>query len=449
MSSSLTPPPIPHSEVTTFEPVRPSPARPTSVLKHRAYLAVEGMKAESSTSGRKRTRTRVSSSPDPIVSSPSGHANKRFREPTPIYEDDVEPVNDTPLTNAPAIAITGTVGTVNDGIVRTGEERVEDRPKSSEQDEPSVLFSEQLGTKTEPTEAMDDGEAFTVEDVPAEFSPADFVNEEELEDSQAETDTAANPDEEPSPSPSSSSSHSDVDGMEHFQLWTERYGRDDRLTSSDGEESLDEFIEPSWEEHEASLDEISLDHYRRFNRKIARQKKQKHSAWTASGENRLVVRCKPRTTRDEWEKQLMEGVEMKSYHSGDSEDFLMDHRPPLDRAGVKKDIKTFTQSMDVLSGESGKVEYQVIDRLGEGTLLSTVTYVIQADISGTFSSVYLAYDRRHGKYYNEWWTNKVDSTKRSNFQSHRHEVKLALKRILATSSPQRIENELDILEGLR
>jgi hypothetical protein len=448
MSSSLTPPPIPQSDVRTFEPVRPSPARPTSVLKHRAYLAVEGMKAESSTAGRKRTRTQVSSSPDPIGSSPSGHANKKFREPTPIYEDDVEPADDPSLSNALAVATAGTKDTVNDEVVRTGEERVEDRPKSSEQDEPSVLFSEQLGNKTEPTEAMDDGEAFVAEDVPAEFSPADFINDEELEDDQPETDNAATV-EETSPSPSSSSSHSDVDGMEHFQQWTERYGRDDRLTSSDGEESLDEFIEPSWEEHEATLDETALDHYRRFNRKIARQKKQKHSAWTASGENRVVVRCKPRTTREEWEKQLMEGIEMKSYHSGDSEDFLMDHRPPLDRAGVKRDIRLFTQSMDVLSGESGKVEYQVIDRLGEGTLLSTVPNVSQADSLGTFSSVYLAYDRRHGKYYNEWWTNKVDSTKRSNFQSHRHEVKLALKRILATSSPQRIENELDILEGLR
>ena len=373
MSSSLTPPPIPHSDFRTLEPVRPSPARPTSVLKHRAYLAVEGMKAESSTSGRKRTRTRVSSSPEPIASSPSGHANKRLRDPTPIYEDDVEPADDPSLINE----LAGMADPVNDKVVPTGEERVEDRPKSSEQDEPSVLFSEQLGNKTEPTEAVDDGEAFIVEDVPAEFSPADFVNDEEVADDQPETDNAATV-EETSPSPSSSSSHSDVDGMEHFQQWTERYGRDDRLTSSDGEESLDEFIEPSWEEHEATLDEVAVDHYRRFNRKIARQKKQKHSAWTASGENRVVVRCKPRTTREEWEKQLMEGVEMKSYHSGDSEDFLMDHRPPLDRAGVKRDIKMFTQSMDVLSVESGKVEYQVIDRLGEGQLLSTIAQVCRS-----------------------------------------------------------------------
>ena len=68
---------------------------------------------------------------------------------------------------------------------------------------------------------------------------------------------------------------------------------------------------------------------------------------------------------------------------------------------------------------------------------------------GTFSSVYLAYDRRHGKYNNDWWTGEPDRGSRESFDSHKHSVKLALKRVLATSSPQRIENELDILESLR
>lgn len=354
----MTPPPVLGSDVRTFEPVRPSPARPTSVLKHRAYLAVEGMKAESSTSGRKRTRTRVSSSPDPIGSSPSEHANKRVRVTTPISEATMK------LEPEISVQASNTATTKPCEDVIQPEERVEDRPTSSEQDEPSVLFSEQLGNKTEPTGAMDDAEAFTVEEVPAEFSPADYIEEEDEE--QPSSSAAATAVQDDSPSPSTSSSHSDVDGAEHFEQWHERYTRDDRLTSSDGEESLDEFHEPGWEEWESQMDEISLDHYRRFNRKIARQKKQKHSAWTASGENRVIVSCKPRTTREDWEDQLMEGEEMKSYHSGDSEDFLMDHRPPLERAGVKRDIRMFTQSMDVLSKDPDKVEYQVIDRLGEG-----------------------------------------------------------------------------------
>lgn len=70
-------------------------------------------------------------------------------------------------------------------------------------------------------------------------------------------------------------------------------------------------------------------------------------------------------------------------------------------------------------------------------------------VSGTFSSVYLALDRRHGKFNNDWWTGEPDRSSREYFDAPDHAVKLALKRVLATSSPQRIENELDILESLR
>jgi cell division control protein 7 len=81
----------------------------------------------------------------------------------------------------------------------------------------------------------------------------------------------------------------------------------------------------------------------------------------------IVVQNKPRTTRELWEEHLLDGDELKSYHSGDSEDFLMNHRPPLERAGIKRDIKLFTESMSALSDAAGdKKDYQVVDRLGEG-----------------------------------------------------------------------------------
>lgn len=362
MSSSISPAPSSQSNLSNFEPIRPSPARPTSVLKHRAYLAVEGMKAESSTSARKRNRAPVSPSPDRVGTSPSRRAQKKLKEPTPTGEEEVELGTGTALVNATAATGAGTP-TMDGKAVAPGEERIEKRAKSSEQDEPSVLFSEQLGTKTEPTEVVHDG---VVDELPAIFSPTGFVDGDDEEHAGENTaETAAQYNSSPY---SYAATLSEVDGDEHFQQWNERYTRDDRLTSSDGMESLDGFIESAWEEHEAHIpDEKAADHYRRFNRKIARQKKQKHFAWTASGEDRVMVTRKPRTTREMFEEQLMEGVEMKSYHSGDSDDFLMDHRPPLDRAGVKRDIKMFSQSMDVLCGGSGKkLEYQVIDRLGEG-----------------------------------------------------------------------------------
>lgn len=66
--------------------------------------------------------------------------------------------------------------------------------------------------------------------------------------------------------------------------------------------------------------------------------------------------------------------------------------------------------------------------------------------SGTFSSVYLAYDCHHNQWYNEYWTGEKDT---EDPRSVRSDVKVALKKILVTSSPMRIENELHILESLR
>lgn len=57
----------------------------------------------------------------------------------------------------------------------------------------------------------------------------------------------------------------------------------------------------------------------------------------------------------------------ESYHSGDTEDFEMDHRPVLQRTAVKKDIRDFTNSLSLLrDGSIHGIPYKVVDRLGEG-----------------------------------------------------------------------------------
>jgi len=298
-----------------------------------------------------------------------------------VYANNVELSSDIAIDNLAATNVGGAKTNVEN--TRTVELRVEDRIRSSEQDEPSVLFSEQLGTKTEPTEAMDDGQAITADNGQAEFSPADFVEEDERSEYHSEfcsySDTVNG--EEYSPSSSGGSSpNNDDDGTAHLRRWREQYCHDRRLSSSDGEEDLDEFTKPQWEDHEASMDEGSLAHYQRYNRKVARYRKQIRCSRKHLNNNRESTRSKPRTTRETFEEQLMEGVEMKSYHSGDSDDFLMNHRPPLERAGVKRDIKLFQQSMNVLSGVTGeKVEYKVVDRLGEGKLGLLHTISISAD----------------------------------------------------------------------
>ncbi|ORY26611.1 kinase-like domain-containing protein [Naematelia encephala] len=124
-----------------------------------------------------------------------------------------------------------------------------------------------------------------------------------------------------------------------------------------------------------------------------------------------------------------------SYHSGDTEDFEMEHRPVLERTAVKWDIKRFVDGIAHAEGMqvNGEVAYKVVDRLGEGT----------------FSSVYLAHDLFHELHDNSWWTGREPVRSIRALQRLRSDTKVALKKILATSSPARIENELHILESLR
>ena len=56
-----------------------------------------------------------------------------------------------------------------------------------------------------------------------------------------------------------------------------------------------------------------------------------------------------------------------SYHSGDSDGFLMAHRPMLERSEVKLDIKCFVEGLGPVSNlDTGRYRYKVVDRLGEG-----------------------------------------------------------------------------------
>ncbi len=68
--------------------------------------------------------------------------------------------------------------------------------------------------------------------------------------------------------------------------------------------------------------------------------------------------------------------------------------------------------------------------------------------AGTFSSVYLARDRQNNLHWNEYWSGEPAAEENLVYEDSKDKV-VALKKILATSSPQRIENELHILESLR
>lgn len=149
-----------------------------------------------------------------------------------------------------------------------------------------------------------------------------------------------------------------------------------------------------------------------------------------------------RTTSDNYEKEQDDEEdddeddysEPMSYHSGDSDEFEMDHRPWLDRTAVKRDIQDLYAVKGLYHNHLKKYRYRVVDRLGEGT----------------FSSVYLAYDSLNNLYDNSYWLDEAQNTSTpDNLFAESRKIKVALKKILVTSSPARVENELSILENLR
>lgn len=142
------------------------------------------------------------------------------------------------------------------------------------------------------------------------------------------------------------------------------------------------------------------------------------------------------TTSDNFreEEEDDDDSEPMSYHSGDSDEYEMDHRPWLDRTAVKRDIQDLYAIKGLYHNRLRKFRYRVVDRLGEGT----------------FSSVYLAYDSLNNMYDNSYWMDKeLDESTPDNLFAESKKVKVALKKILVTSSPARVENELSILENLR
>lgn len=109
---------------------------------------------------------------------------------------------------------------------------------------------------------------------------------------------------------------------------------------------------------------------------------------------------------------------------------------------------------DTIEGLSG---YQIKSRIGEGeyqrahTFSSNASFTRPLARTGTFSTVYKALDTHHDWYDNTPWTGRQPRPPRlaMNGQLVNTKVYVALKRIYVTSSPERILNELEIIEELR
>ena len=71
---------------------------------------------------------------------------------------------------------------------------------------------------------------------------------------------------------------------------------------------------------------------------------------------------------EQWETEKL--MSPQSYHSGDTDDYEMSHRPVLERTAIKKDIRKFADNLECMKDpETGEFAYRIVDRLGEGELI--------------------------------------------------------------------------------
>ena len=117
----------------------------------------------------------------------------------------------------------------------------------------------------------------------------------------------------------------------------------------------------------------------------------------------------------------------------DEEEFTILLKSQEEREEIEQEIADLQNAMPTLTKD-----YKLVDRLG----------------TGTFSSVYKAVDLGyHTKWENTPWHGQHPTSSSANYQSMRKspgsKAFVAVKRIYATSNPERIRNEIAILEDCR
>ncbi|VDB89994.1 unnamed protein product [Peniophora sp. CBMAI 1063] len=120
----------------------------------------------------------------------------------------------------------------------------------------------------------------------------------------------------------------------------------------------------------------------------------------------------------------MEEQEQQEEESDDEEEHTLSYKSPDDQAEIVAQMRSLEQAVPCLPED-----YRLVDRLG----------------TGTFSTVFKAVDLNHdSKWKNTLWNSAIASA-----SSSKGKVYVALKRIYVTSAPERIRNEITILETCR
>lgn len=140
---------------------------------------------------------------------------------------------------------------------------------------------------------------------------------------------------------------------------------------------------------------------------------------------------------EEQEEQQEEDDMAEDDNDAESEDtdeeLTINLKSPEEREEIEEEIEDLLDTVPELNED-----YRIVDRLG----------------TGTFSSVYKAVDLHYAeKWHNDAWMGRHPPGSSAHYQSLlrpiRGKVFLAIKRIYVTSNPERIRNEIAILEDCR
>ena len=169
-----------------------------------------------------------------------------------------------------------------------------------------------------------------------------------------------------------------------------------------------------------------------------------------------------RPTLDEYQAR----IEQKQNHQREREELRDDASDTSDDAvaqikkqrlidpAVKEDMAKFEESFKGINKR-----YRLIDRIGEGVFKVDLNFYVRAlnvGVLGTFSTVYKAEDLLYEHYYNDWDADSPDAafwvspnSLNGNTPPHKGSKYVAIKKIYVTSSPIRIQNELELLNDLK
>jgi cell division control protein 7 len=229
---------------------------------------------------------------------------------------------------------------------------------------------------------------------------------------------------------------SDPSRQEYFQRVQKVTGTFDSCNDSD---SVREFYKPEMQDYQNHLGKLFPRLKRKHKARIARVDEEMESDDTLLTIPK-DIRDPYENTEDEDEAEDEDEEEDEDEdadadldaHGETDEEMSIQLKSQEEREEIEEEIQELEDAVPKLAAD-----YKIVDRLG----------------TGTFSSVYKAMDLGYHKWNNAPWHGSHPPSSSAHYLSSRHpndsKVFVAIKKIYPTSNPERIRNEISIMQDCR